>query len=148
MELKDFDVDVLAFRQQLGVRRFDVRSAIDHLQSLASSWSVLSTEHLGGIVTVSIDLEASRLDGDVLGKKFSIVYSAIGLVGDCTVEAVVMIPQLVTGESTVLSRFQLTRKGLVFDVAGKQLIDLDKQGNDLVLLVAVLNRVLNASSFD
>ena len=79
MDVNDFAADADLFKKKLGVRGFDVRGATKRLLGLADSWASVGQAHLGGLIKITAIPEESRIDGDILGKKFSIQYEPLGL---------------------------------------------------------------------
>lgn len=146
MNHKDFEVDEDRFRKQVGVRRFDVNGATTKLLELIDQWKEVGQQYLDGTVSVTAVPVDSRIDGEVLGKKFSIRYAPFGLEGEGALEAALSIQDLVTGKAIELSRFLVSSTGTILSVEGDELIDLRYRDAPYKALVAVVSRVINAPS--
>jgi len=146
MDVNDFAADADLFKKKLGVRGFDVRGASKRLLGLADSWASVGQAHLGGLIKITAIPEESRIDGDILGKKFSIQYAPLGLEGDGALEAAISIQDLITGKPIELGRFLVSAGGAILSVNGEELINSEQHEYDYKLLVAVASRVINAPS--
>lgn len=146
MDIKDFETDVDSFRQKLGVRRFDAKGATQKLLDMVEIWASVSREHLGGIIRVDATPGDSSIDGEVLGKKFKIRYTSIGLEGDGAIEASVIIQDLATQRPFEISRFLVTSKGKILSSDGQELTDLDYRDSAYKALVALATRIIETPS--
>ena len=146
MDFNDFATNEDLFRKKIGVRRFEVNSAIRSLLDLADSWSSIGKEFLGGLISITAEPDHDRIDGDVLGKKFCIRYSPFGLDGEGSIEAALSVQDLVTGEPIELSRFLVSSKGAILTITGEELINSEHREYVYKVLIAIAGRVINASS--
>ena len=146
MDFNDFKFDENGFRQQLGVRRFDVKAAVTKLLEIAEHWKYIGQQHLGNIVSVSAVPEEGRIDGEVLGKQFSIRYVAFGLEGNGELEASLSIQDLATDKNIEIKRFLISKNGTFLSLDGQELISPEVPDSGYKMLIAVVRSVMTASS--
>lgn len=146
MDKVDFAEDFESFKREIGTRKFDVEEAVDSLLKLAARWDELGKRVLDGRISVSSLPEESRIEGEVLGKKFCIAYAPFGLSGDGALELALSIRDLVTGESVELNRFLLSSGGSIYALDGGLLLNMDYRDSAKQALIAITRRVLSAPS--
>ncbi|MCU7282679.1 hypothetical protein OC926_22780 [Pseudomonas peradeniyensis] len=146
MDKADFDYDVDAFEQQLGVTKFAVKGAVGKLVGMVEHWSEVGRDHWGRSLTVVADPENNCINGELVGKKFVIRYAPLGKDGNSVVEAVVFIHDLVSCSPVEVSRFMVKSDGSILSSAGDVLIGRDHMEWSYRTLVSICRRVLNSSS--
>ncbi|QNR42580.1 hypothetical protein [Pseudomonas syringae] len=146
MDKQDFSSSDSDFKLLIGTRRFDVESATSILLDMAGTWNQYGQELLGGIISICNVPEESRIDGEVLGKKFCLRYAGYGVEGRSALEVALTIRNLVTGENIELSTFFVSAEGLILSSDGEELLNLTYRDSGYKVLVAVVRRVMNASS--
>ena len=145
MDKTDFDFDTALFLKQLGVTKFAVRGATGQLLDLAEHWGQLGREFFGGAISIVAVPEENRLDGEVIGKKFSIRYSPLGRAESGVIEAALALQDLVTGEPFEISRFLISQAGFM-STEGEVLLNRDDQDFGYKTLVVVARRVMYSPS--
>jgi hypothetical protein len=99
----------------------------------------------GGAISIVAVPEENRLDGEVIGKKFSIRYSPLGREESGVIEAALALQDLVTGEPFEISRFLISQAGFM-STEGEVLLNRDDQDFGYKTLVVVARRVMYSPS--
>ncbi|WP_049818738.1 hypothetical protein [Pseudomonas taiwanensis] len=146
MKKSDFEYNADLFRGELASADFATKWAKDKLLDMFRHWRELGSVYLDGAVLTSPDSGEGRLDGEVMGKKFSVQCQGDWRTGFGMVEAVVCTKSLVTAEPIEVARFLVSQNGAILSTAGEQLVSQDHPQASYQTFVAVIRRVLNASS--
>ncbi|WP_259641685.1 hypothetical protein [Pseudomonas syringae group genomosp. 3] len=146
MDKRDFPASVGDFKLLIGRRRFDVDGATSIFFDMTDLWAKLGQEFLGGVVSISKSPEDSRIDGEVLGKRFCLRYAGYGIEGESALEVVLTIPDLVAEQNIELSKFFISAEGSILSSDGERLLNLEHRDSGYRALVAVIRRVMDASS--
>jgi len=146
VDFNDFKFEASALERQLGVRRIDFNAAVSKLLDAAEHWESIGQHHLGKIVSINAVREENRIDGQVLGKNFSIRYAAFGLEGEGILEASLSIQDLASGKNTEIRRFLISRNGTFLSLGGQELVSRDDPESAYKILLAIVQSVMTASS--
>lgn len=148
MEKKDFEFDADQFQKELGVTKFAVKGAMAKLDRMIEHWIDLGANYLGKGASFNAVPNESRVDGEVLGKKFSIHYSPLSKDANGVLEVGISAQHLVTGKPFVVSQFLIKPDGAILTLSGEELLNRDDSEWSYKMMVAVLRRVLSTSAAD
>ncbi|MDF2797018.1 MAG: hypothetical protein K0S85_4771 [Pseudomonas orientalis] len=146
MNKSDFEFDADLFKKEFGVTKFAMKGALEKFLELVRYCEEISQDFLGGAVSFIATPEKNRVDGEIIGKKFSILYAGLAQNRVAVVEAVVTIQELLTGRPVEVCRFLLLPDGSIASNDGEKLIDGQESDYTYRILVAIARRVMYASS--
>ncbi|WP_092302679.1 hypothetical protein [Pseudomonas sp. NFIX28] len=146
MEKNDFEYNADLFRGELASADFAVKLARAKLLTMFNHWRELGQLYLDGAVLISPDSGESRLDGEVMGKKFSVHYQADWRTGNGMVEAAVCTNSMISFEPIEVARFLVSQNGGIFSAVGEELVSQDHPNCSYVTFATIIRRVLNVSS--
>lgn len=143
MDKKDFVLDADQFPRELGMTKFAVKGARDKLDRMLEHWIDLGVNYLGNSASFNALPDDSRIDGEVLGKKFSIHYSPLSKDANGVLEVVISTRHIVTGKLLIVSQFLIKPDGAIITLNGEELLNRDDSEWSYKMIVAVLRRVLS-----
>lgn len=146
MKKSDFEYDANLFREEMASADFAAKYAAGKLLAMFDHWRQLGERYLDGAVLISPASGESRIDGEVMGKKFSVRYQADLRTGSGMVEAAVCTSSLISVEPIEVVRFLVDQNGTILSVTGEELVNQDHPQASYVTFAAIIRRVLNASS--
>lgn len=146
MKKSDFEYNADLFRGEIASADFAAKLAKGKLLDMFRHWRELGSIYLDGAVLTLPDSGESRLDGEVMGKKFSVQCQGDWRTGFGMVEAVVCTKSLVTDEPIEVARFLVSQNGAILSPTGEQLVTQDHPQVSYLTFVSIIRRVLNATS--
>jgi hypothetical protein len=146
MKKSDFEYNADLFRGEIASAVFAANMAKAKLLDMFRHWRELGDLYLQGAVLTSPESGESRLEGEVMGKKFSVQCQGDWRTGFGMIEAVVCTTSLVSAEPIEVARFLVSQNGAILSVAGEELVSQDHPNGSYVTFVSIIRRVLNAPS--
>lgn len=146
MEKEDFVYEADQFANELGRLRFAVRHATAKFDRMIEDWIDLGVNFLNNATSFQVVPDQSRIDGDVLGKKFSIHYALLSKDANGVLEVAICAQYLGTETTFTISQFLIKSDGSILDRSGEELIGRNDSDWSYRMLVAVLRKVLSAST--
>lgn len=146
MNKTDFEYDADLFANKVAKTRWALKGAQTNLLERIEHWEELGKQFLGGAISVSALAGDNRVEGQVLGKKFSIHYGPLGRDENGVLEAVLLIYSLGKGDPVVIDRFLFAPNGSILAADGELIIDGNSPSFSFRLMIAIANRVLNTSA--
>lgn len=137
----DFTRDPNDFLSYIATVKRDWTRASSELLGLVDHWQDLSMNSFAGMTSVAV--KERSIEGEVLGKQFSIQLSPISLDKAGFAEAVLFLHQIV-GSKSELGRFNVRRDGAIFGNDGLLLVDPQDNHYSYKVFTAVLQAVVEA----
>ncbi|WP_313644894.1 hypothetical protein [Pseudomonas sp.] len=139
----NFNLNFDQFVSDLGLAHRDCENSRENILGQTSRWQKFADARFEGLARFSQASDRSAIDGEIIGKKFSLelLQEINGHAG--IIEAVVIQPRLGGGVAE-LGRFKVNKQGDVIDDAGNVVIDLYEDKGSCALMLAVLNLVIES----
>lgn len=137
----DFTRDPEDFISYIATVKRDWTRASSEFLGLVDHWLDLSLNHFAGMTAISV--KERSIEGEVLGKQFSIELSPISVDKAGFAEAVLFLRRI-GGSKSELGRFNVRRDGSIFSSGGALLLDSDINGYSYRVFSTVLQAVIEA----
>ncbi|EJZ58509.1 hypothetical protein I1A_002837 [Pseudomonas fluorescens R124] len=137
----DFTRDPENFINYIAQVKRDWTRASSEFLGLVDHWQDLSLNHFAGMTAISA--KERSIEGEVLGKQFSIELSPISVDKAGFAEAVLFLHKNGAAKSE-LGRFNVRRDGSIFNSDGSLLLDSDISGYSYRIFSTVLHAVIEA----
>ncbi|NNA56361.1 hypothetical protein [Pseudomonas koreensis] len=137
----DFTRDPENFINYIAQVKRDWTRASSEFLGLVDHWQDLSLNHFAGMTAISA--KERSIEGEVLGKQFSIELSPISVDKAGFAEAVLFLHKNGVAKSE-LGRFNVRRDGSIFNSDGSLLLDSDINGYSYRIFSTVLHAVIEA----
>ncbi|RON05184.1 hypothetical protein [Pseudomonas brassicacearum] len=137
----DFTRDPNDFLSYIATVKRDWTRASSEFLGLVEHWQDLSMNSFAGMTAVAA--KERSIEGEVLGKQFSIELSPISLDKAGLAEAVLFLRQI-GGSKSELGRFSVRRDGAIFGGDGSILVDPQDNHYSYKIFTTVLQTVVEA----
>jgi hypothetical protein len=142
----DFEQDPDVFPSYLGMVKRDWAKAVENFVELATHWEQLSGDFFPGVSVKRAD-DGCSLEGDVVGKRFSVEIKPLAFEKACFAEALVFVK--FSDEIKVeAARFLLNRRGFVVDSEGAVQVDTEDGEGSARIFASVIRTVIQLPTPD
>lgn len=136
----DFTQDPQNFLRNISAVKRDWTHASSKFLSHVGHWQKLSKHHFIGMTSISADERS--IQGEVLGKQFSIDLNPISSDKTGLAEAVLFLCQ--SGERSQLGRFNVRRDGAILSSDGSVLVSPQEDRYSYKIFATILQAVIDA----
>ncbi|EPN6728698.1 hypothetical protein GEV41_11215 [Pseudomonas putida] len=145
MNKYDFQYDQESFSESFKRHAESYDAALRKLWAAFDNWPAFAEKVLGGKAELSLGALGDRVSGHVLGKRFQIDFAAVSSEGLGLVEAVISVSSIKDASPVEVARFFSSPEGDIISVANEILMTSDDSSQSNALLIAVVNKVMQAS---
>ncbi|AEJ11849.1 MULTISPECIES: hypothetical protein [Pseudomonas] len=140
----DFEDDLESFSEKFKRHAESSEAALRKLWAIFDRWPAFADNALEGKADLSLGTLGDRVSGNVLGKRFQIDFAAVSSEGLGLVEAVISVSSVKDASPVEVGRFLTSPEGDIISTENEILLTSDNAAQSSALLIAVVNKVMQA----